>query len=158
MHTDCPERNRSLATLFQSIADLLKRRGENPHRVKAYRRGADTVLGLTEDVSEIARRGELQRLPGIGRDLSAKIEEFLASGTIQTYEQLKTPLPPEIAAWSRLPGLPESIIHHLYFHLGIRTVQDLEMLVRSHLLQTLPGVTGSDDDLLAALHSMDNVP
>jgi DNA polymerase (family 10) len=145
------ETNKTLAGLFQSMADLLEVRRKNPHRIRAYRRGAESLLHLSEDVAVVAQRGELRGIPGIGRELSSKIEEFLATRAIQSYENLKTPLPTEIAAWTALPGLSELVVQHLYFRLGIRTLTDLETLVRSHLLRTLPGVTASEDDLLAAI-------
>ncbi len=146
--------NRALATLFQSIADLLARRGANPHRVRAYRRGADSLLGLPEDVRAVAQRGALRQIPGIGKDLAAKIEEFLTTGRIQTYEELKTPLPPEIAKWTGLPGLSEPLIQRLYVRLRIQTLDDLESLVRSHLLRTVPGVTVSEEELLQAIAAL----
>lgn len=145
--------NKSLAQLFLSIADKLAARRENPHRVRAYRRAAETLVNLEEDVRAVAQRGALQEIPGIGRDLSAKILEFLKTGTIQAYEELKSPLPPEIETWITLPGLSEAVVQHLYCKLGIRTLEDLEALVRTHLLRTLPGVTASEEDLLAAIQA-----
>jgi DNA polymerase (family 10) len=145
------ETNRALAKLFFAIADVLESRGENLHRIKAYRRGAETLLGLAEDVAAVSQRGGLRQLPGIGRDLSAKIEEFLASGTVRSYEELRTPFPPEIETWTTLPGLSEAVVQYLYFRLGIRTLSDLEVLVRSRMLRTLPGVMISEDVLLAAI-------
>jgi len=145
--------NRTLAELFQAMAELLALRRANPHRIRAYRRAAESVTGLQEDVAAVAARGELQRIPGIGRDLSSKIQEFLKTGTIESYEELKISLPPEIAAWTALPGLSDTVVQHLYFRLGIRTLTDLETLVRSRLLRTLPGVTASDEDLLAAIQA-----
>lgn len=145
------ELNQTIAKLFLEIADMLAVKRANPHRIKAYRRAAETLLTLPEDVAATAKRGELQKVPGIGRALSAKIQGFLETGTVRSYEDLKSPLPPDIATWSRLPGLSESAVQHLYFRLGIRTLDDLETLTRSHLLRTLPGVTASEEDLLAAI-------
>ncbi len=150
-------RNQKLAHLFRTTADLLASRGANPHRIRAYRRAADLLATLEEDITDMADRGTLQDLPGIGRDLAGKIQEFLRTGTVQTYEELKTPLPDEIAAWRTLPGLTEPIVQHLYFKLGIRSLADLEALVRSHMLRTLPGLTASDDDILAAIQERKNV-
>jgi DNA polymerase (family 10) len=147
------EANRALAQLFLLMADKLAARRENPHRIRAYRRAAEALVNLEEDVQAVAKRGSLQEIPGIGRDLSAKILEFLKTGTIQAYEDLKSPLPPEIEAWTALPGLSEAVVQHLYVKLGIRTLEDLEALVRTHLLRTLPGVTASEEDLLAAIEA-----
>lgn len=148
-----PDRNRTLAELFRTMADLLALRRANPHRIRAYRRAAESLAGLQEDVAAVAARGELLRIPGIGRDLSGKIQEFLETGAIRSYEELKVPLPPEVAAWTALPGLSDTVVQQLYFRLGIRTLTELETLVRSRLLQTLPGVTASDEDLLAAIQA-----
>ena len=145
--------NRALATIFQAIADLLATRLENPHRIRAYRRAAESVLSLPEDIGAVAQRGELRRISGVGKELAAKIEEFLTSGRIQTYDEMKTPLPREVADWATLPGLSEPVLQYLYFRLGIRTLSDLETLAQSHLLRTLPGFTASEDALLEAIRS-----
>ena len=83
--------------------------------------------------------------------MAVKIEEFLATGTIRAYEELKTPLPEEVAGWASLPGLSDALVSYLYFRLNIRTLADLESLVASHLLRTQPGFSGSEDTLLAAI-------
>jgi DNA polymerase (family X) len=147
------ERNRQLAALFQSIADSLTGQEANPHRIRAYRRAATSMLNLHEDIAAIARRGELQTVPGIGRELSAKIEEFLATGMVPAQSTTGIPLPPAVAAWTSLPGFSESLVQYLYGRLGIRTLDDLETLVRSHLLRTMPGVTIQEDTLLAEIQA-----
>lgn len=144
------ERNQQLASLFQAMATLLASRRANPYRVRAYRKAAEVILSLDEDIAKLNREG-LEGIPGIGRDLSKKILEFIDTGTVRAYEELKTPLPEEVAAWTRLPGLSESIVNYLYFRLGIRTLGDLETLVRSHLLRTVPGFSGNEEALLDAL-------
>lgn len=143
--------NRTLAALFQSMADQLQARRENPHRIRAYRRAAESILRLNDDIALITERGELKTIAGIGKDLAAKIEEFLNTGSIEAYEQLKKPLPPDIAAWTTLPGLTDAAVQYLYFRLGISTLDDLSILVQSHLLRTLPGVVVMEADLLAAI-------
>jgi DNA polymerase (family 10) len=145
------ENNQQLATIFRSMADLLSAQRANPYRVRAYRRAADALLTLEEDVAAIAGRQGLEDIDGIGADLAKKIEEFLETGTIRAYEELKTPLPAEVKSWASLPGLSESLVTYLYFRLGIRTLADLEQITRSHLLRTLPSFSGSEERLLQAV-------
>jgi len=149
-----PTTNQQLASLLQSIANQLEARRDNPHRIRAYRRAADMIRSLSDDIATVAVRGELRAIQGIGKDLAAKIEEFLKTGTIHIYEQLRRPLPPEIADWLSLPGLSEPAVQELYFRLGIRSLEDLESLVRSHLLRTLPGVTAPEEELLVAIQKL----
>ncbi len=143
--------NHRLAGIFASMAGLLAAKGDNPYRVKAYRRAGETLRGLSEDVSLIAQRGELQSIDGIGKDLALKIQEFIQTGHIRAYDELRTPLPDEVKEWVTLPGFSEPVVHDLVFRLGIQTWEDLEMLVRSHLLRTLPGFHGSSEEVLEAI-------
>ncbi len=145
------ENNQQLATLFRSMADLLSAQRANPYRVRAYRRAADALLAIEEDVATLVERQGLEEVDGIGADLAKKIEEFLETGTIRAYEELKTPLPAEVKSWANLPGLSESLVTYLYFRLGIRTLDDLEQITRSHLLRTLPSFSGSEERLLQAV-------
>lgn len=141
----------ALATIFRNMADMLAAGHANPHRINAYRRAATSLMHLRENVTDMAQRGELQTIPGIGRDLARKIDEFLATGTIQSYEELRRPLPPDIDTWKTLPGFSEGIVHYLYFRLGIRSLDDLERLVRSHLLRSWSSLSASEDELLQAI-------
>jgi len=145
------ENNHQLATLFRSMADLLSAQRANPYRVRAYRRAADALLAAEEDIAAVAQRHGLEDIDGIGKDLAAKIREYLETGTIRAYEELKTPLPQEVKSWAQLPGLSDSLVTYLYFRLGIRTLTDLEQLVQSHLLRTMPGFSGSEECLLQAV-------
>ena len=149
-----PQHNQQIAALFRSIADLLATQRANPYRVRAYRRGADALLALEEDVAEIAKRKALEEIEGIGIDLSEKIEEFLRTGRIQTLEALKTPLPDQVRNWVQLPGFSESLVAYIYGRLNIATLPDLEQLVRSHMLRTIPGFSGSEEALLQAIETL----
>src|SRR3990167_4798173 len=97
--------NEPLAQLFQAIATLLAAQRANPYRIRAYRRAAESILALEEDVALVAQRQELEDIDGIGKDLAGKIREFLETGTIRLYEELKTPLPSDVKSWAQLPGL-----------------------------------------------------
>jgi DNA polymerase (family 10) len=146
-----PQHNRQVAAIFRSIAERLAVQRANPYRIRAYRKAADTIEALEEDIADVASRQALEDLDGIGSDLADKIEEYLKTGTIQAHEALKTPLPEAVKAWTQLPGLSESLVAYLYTRLGITTLSDLERLVRSHLLRTVPGFSGSEERLLEAI-------
>lgn len=149
-----PDTNRNLANLLLTMSDLLSTQTDNPYRVRAYRRAAQTIASLTEDIGAVSRRGELEELPGIGKDFAAKITEYLQTGRIQAYEDLKTPLPSHVLAWASLPGFSEPLVQHLYRHLHITTLDDLEALARSHLLQTRLSDSHTTTDILEAIQTL----
>ena len=146
-----PPQNQHVVTIFRSIADLLAAQRANPYRIRAYRKAADTIEALEENIADVATRHALEEIDGIGWDLAEKIEEFLRTGAIQAYETLRTPLPEAVKGWTQLPGLTESLVAYLYTRLNITTLTDLEQLVRSHLLRTVPGFAGSEERLLEAI-------
>ena len=57
--------NRTVAECFSEIADLLELLGENPFKIRAYRRGAEAVLALDEPVNEAIEAN--RSVPGLGK-------------------------------------------------------------------------------------------
>jgi len=80
-------RNQDIAKIFYEIADMYEIKGENPFRVRAYRRAAQNIENLAEDVEKVIKGRK--KIPGIGQDLMQKIKEILKKGTCKTYEELK---------------------------------------------------------------------
>lgn len=105
-------------------------------------------------MADAAQRNALEEIDGIGSDLSQKIEEFLRTGKILMLETLRMPLPEQVKGWARLPGLSESLVAYLYSRLNIASLADLEKLVRSHMLRTMPGFSGSEETLLQAIEEL----
>jgi DNA polymerase (family 10) len=132
-------KNQEIARIFDDIADLLEIKGENPFRIRAYRRAAQNIEGLTKDVAETSK-DELMKVPGIGQDLAGKIEEYVRTGRIQAYEDLKKEVPEGLSVLLSVPSLGPKTAKLLYEKLKIKNLEDLERLTREHKLQGLPGI------------------
>lgn len=131
-------KNLELAALFNEIADLLELKGESPFRVNAYRRAARALEGLTEDVEEVAARGALEEIPGVGKSIAEKITEYLRTGKITYHQELLRELPAGLPELMRIPGLGPKTAMAIYQHLGITTVEDLERAARTSRLSSVP--------------------
>lgn len=88
--------NREVAQLFSDVADMLSIRGDNVHRVLAYRRAAEAVETLGRDINQVYAEGTLTDIPGIGETLAEKIEEMLTTGKLEFYERLAKDIPPSL--------------------------------------------------------------
>jgi DNA polymerase (family 10) len=139
-------KNAEIAALFSEIADFLEIKGENPFRVRAYRRAAQAMEGLAEDVAALADRGELLEIPGIGRDLAGKIQEFLQCGVVEYLEGLRREIPVGVVELMRIHGVGPKTAKLLYEQIGVDSVEKLEELAKEHKLAGLPGIQAKTEE------------
>jgi len=81
--------NSGVADVFEQIAQMLERQGENPFKIRAYRNAVRTLEALAEPVADINARGDLKKIAGFGEAIVGKTQEILATGTCALYERLK---------------------------------------------------------------------
>ena len=132
-------KNKEIADIFNEIADILEIKGENPFRIRAYRRAGQHIEGLAKDIAGLSKE-ELLEIPGIGHDLAAKIEEYLKTGKVKSREDLRKEVPEGLAALLTVPGLGPKTAKLLYERLKIKNIDELEYLAREHKLGGLPGI------------------
>ncbi len=132
-------KNQQIASIFNEIAELLEMKGENVFRIRAYRRAAQNLDGLSADVTALSDE-ELSNIPGIGKDLIGKIHEFLEKGTVTKHEELKKEIPPGVLDLLRVPGLGPKKAKQFYDKLKIKSVDELETAIRGGKLAGLPGI------------------
>ena len=132
-------KNQEIAAIFNEIADLLEIKGENPFRIRAYRRAALNIESLSRDVAETPK-DDLMEVPGIGRDLADKIEEYVKTGSVRSYEELKKEIPGGLGMLLSVPGLGPKTAKLFYETLHIKDINELERFAREHKLSKLPGI------------------
>jgi DNA polymerase (family 10) len=132
-------KNAEIANIFNAMADLLEIKGENPFRIRAYRKAAFTIGSLGKDVSAMTE-DELLEIPGIGKDLAGKIHEYVSTGKIEAYEKMKQELPESLVTLLSVPGVGPKTVNLLYREHHVTDIDQLEKLAREHKLSTLPGI------------------
>lgn len=131
--------NAELARVFSEVADLLEIKGEDPFRVNSYRRVARTLEELPTDAAEIAARGELASLPGVGKGSAARIQELLDTGRLALREQLAREVPVSLLELLNIPGLGPKKVALLWRERGVRTLADLKAALEAGGLEKLKG-------------------
>jgi len=132
--------NFELARLFYEMATLLEVRNESVFRVRAYQRAAQMLESLTEDIAAVAARGGLQKLPGIGKDLAVRVEEFLRTGRIDQLEAMRRDVPPRFLTLLEIRGLGPRTAKLLWNRLGVDSVERLEELCRTKEILNVAGI------------------
>lgn len=131
-------KNLEIAKLFYNIADILELQ-EVPWKPQAYRKAAQAIETLSEDIEDLWKRRELKNVPGVGEHLAAKIEEYLKTGKLQYYENLKKEIKINIEELNEIPSLGPKKIKLLYQKLHIKSIKDLEKAIQKHKVQKLSG-------------------
>jgi DNA polymerase (family 10) len=148
-------RNAEIADAFAELADLYELDGAIVHRVLAYRNAAKAIRETPLSVSELARSGRAQELPGIGKTLAEKIGLLLETGSIPSADKLKARFPAGLIEVTRVPGLGPKRARRLHDELGIASLDDLRAAAETRRLRTLPGFgPKAEENVLAALATL----
>jgi DNA polymerase (family 10) len=134
-----PMKNFEIARLFNLMADVLELRQQNVFRIRAYRRAAQNLESLHEDVEALARQSRLDEIPGIGADLAGKISEYLETGHVRDIERVARRIPAGVVALMNVPGIGPKMAMRLY-RKGITDLDRLEKAARAGRLRGLPGI------------------
>jgi DNA polymerase (family 10) len=135
-----PVHNIDIANIFDQIADFLEIEDQNPFRIRAYRNAARTVRGLGSELKDMVSAGEdLTELPGIGKELAAKIHEMLETGTVNALVKLQQRIPQSVTEILKLPNLGPKRVRVLYHDLKIKDLQQLSEAARQGRIRSLEG-------------------
>ncbi|MHB0913329.1 MAG: DNA polymerase/3'-5' exonuclease PolX [Armatimonadota bacterium] len=137
-------KNQRIARIFENMADLLEIEGGETFRIRAYRRASAEIDALAENLEEIARRGQLEEIPGIGESIAAKIQDILATDTTPAYEELKSRVPEGLLDMLQIPEVGPRTVATIYEKFGITTIDELESAAKKRKLR---GEIGTKQEL-----------
>lgn len=132
--------NGDAAAMFDLIADMLQLKGENVHRVLAYRRAAETIASLPRSLKAVYEEGTLTELSGIGDTLAEKIEELFSTGQLEFYNRLAAEIPPGVVAMMKVPGMGPKKAAMFWKEVGINNLDELKAAAEQGKLRDLPGM------------------
>lgn len=133
--------NQKIAKIFDFIGQYLAIQNI-VFKPQAYQKAAAALDVLPIDVQEIysqqGLRG-LEEIPGVGKSLAKKIEEYLKTGQIKYYEQLQKQLPVDIYQLTQVEGIGPKTVQKLYQALRVKNIIDLGKVARDQKIRNLPG-------------------
>jgi DNA polymerase (family 10) len=135
--------NGPLARMFNEIADILELEGsDRKFEVRAYRKAALSIESMQEDVSSLYKERGIEGLlgiPGVGKGLALKIEEYIKTGRMRKYEELKRQYPVDFDSLTRIQGIGAKKAYRLYRELGIKDIESLKKALKEHRIMKLEG-------------------
>ncbi len=131
-------KNQEIAKILYEIADLLEIEGVE-FKPRAYRKAAQNIESLSVDIEELYKKGQLEKIPGVGKSIAEKIKEYLETGKVRKLEELREKIPVDIESLSAVEGLGPKMIKVLYEKLGVKNLDDLERVAKQRRIRRLKG-------------------
>ncbi len=134
-------KNQEIAKILYEIAGYLEMEGV-AFKPRAYEKAAHSIESLEEDIAEIYQKNgieALKNIPGVGQSIAEKIEEFLKTGKVKYYEDLKKKYPVAISEMTQVEGLGPKMALKLYQKLKIKNIKELEEAAKSGKISKLEG-------------------
>ncbi len=133
--------NQEIAKILYEIGDFLESE-EVPFKPYAYKNAAITVDALEQNVADIYKKGGLKALgeiPSVGDSIAQKIEEYIKTGKIKYYSELKRKLPIKMEEMIAVEGMGPKRARYLFQKLGITNLKELEKAAKQNKIAGLFG-------------------
>jgi DNA polymerase (family X) len=132
--------NHGLAERLREAAALLEQQNANRYIVGAYRKAADTLASLGEDVRVIFQTQGYQglvALPAVGPQIARAIVEMLRTGRWMQLDRLRGTVDAE-ALFSSVPGVGPKLARLVMDSLHIDSLEGLEIAAHDSRLAEVP--------------------
>ncbi len=134
------ENNKLLANIFSDMAAIYRYEGsEEKFRALAYQKASRVLEGLQEDVSVYMKQRTLEEIPGIGESIAEKIKEFITTGKIKKYEEIKKLVPHEIMELMEVKGFGPESLRRIHTELKIGSKEELIKALQDGRISKLKG-------------------
>ncbi|RKX71264.1 DNA polymerase/3'-5' exonuclease PolX [candidate division WOR-3 bacterium] len=131
-------KNKELVQIFETMADALEFKGENPFKVNAYRKAARVLGEIDLDIAAVKEEEELMRIPGIGSGIAKKIIEYLTTGRIKKYEEAIKGIPVSLLELLKIQNLGPKTLALAHKKLKVKSIDDLIRVIENGQLARLP--------------------
>ena len=128
-----------IAEVLERIATLLELKGENPFKIRAYTNAARSIETWGGDSAVFGDLEALEKIPGIGKAIAAKIKELTETGRLFFYDELRAEFPADILELFSLPGLGAKKIKALHEQLQVSSIAQLRQACEEGRVAALPG-------------------
>jgi DNA polymerase (family 10) len=129
--------NAEIARTLKEIRSLMEFAGEPFFKFMAYERAAETIENAAP-VAQLIASNELQKLPGVGKTIAARVAELLETGQIAYREELAGKYPLTLLEVLGVSGIGMKTAQALFHEQGIASLADLERALDTEALAGMP--------------------
>src|SRR3954470_9366185 len=114
-------------------------RGDDPFRIRSYRRAAEAIEALPNQIIElVSDEKKLLEIPGIGKGMAANLREIAGEGKLRLHSELLTQFRPSMLELLKIQGLGPKTIALIWDAYQVCDVEGVEKLAKERKIQDLP--------------------
>ncbi|HEX4639997.1 MAG TPA: DNA polymerase/3'-5' exonuclease PolX [Chthoniobacterales bacterium] len=129
----------TIADVLEKVGTLLELKGENPFKIRAYVNAARSIETWGGSIADLSNEEVLEKIPGIGKAIAAKIKELVETGSLKFFADLRAEFPADILELFSLPGLGAKKIKALHEKLHVSSIAQLHEACVAGRVAELPG-------------------
>lgn len=155
--------NLEIAKILREIAYILEmgvtgKDGEDPKsqiglifKIRSYRRAADVIENLYPEIDELYKTEKISgllKIPSIGKAIALKLEEYITTGKLRYYEDLRKDIPINVSEFMNLEGIGPKTIMTLYSNLKIKNISELEKAALGGKIRKIAGFSKKREEAI----------
>ncbi|MGB8641951.1 MAG: DNA polymerase/3'-5' exonuclease PolX [Nitrososphaeraceae archaeon] len=155
--------NLEIANILREIAYILEmgvtgKDGEDPKskiglifKIRSYRRAADVIENLYPEIDELYKTEKISgllKIPSIGKAIALKLEEYITTGKLRYYEDLRKDIPINVSELMNLEGIGPKTIMTLYTNLKIKNISELEKAALGGKIRNIAGFSKKREEAI----------
>jgi len=155
--------NLEIASILREIAYILEmgvtgKDGEDPKskiglifKIRSYRRAADVIENLYPEIDELYKTEKISgllKIPSIGKAIALKLEEYITTGKLRYYEDLRKDIPVNVSEFMNLEGIGPKTIMTLYNNLKIKNISELEKAALGGKIRNIAGFSKKREEAI----------
>jgi DNA polymerase (family 10) len=131
--------NKAIAGLLYETADLLEIDNQDPFRIRSYRRAAEAIEALDQQVAQlIADPKKLLEVPGIGKGMLLNLQEIFKDKRLALHDELIGKYKPTMLDLLKIQGLGPKTIALIWSAYQVADLEGVEKLAREGKIRELP--------------------
>jgi DNA polymerase (family 10) len=150
--------NKEIAQLFRNVAASYSIKNEAKFRFQllAYQKAADSIDGLTVQISDLYKEDKLPMIPGVGPTLQMRLDELMKTGKVKHFEEVMKDIPRPVFVLMQIPSIGPKKAYRISEHFKLKNpktaVSDVEKLAKTGKIAGLEGFgEKSEKDILRAV-------
>lgn len=148
--------NAEIAKKLYEVGEILTIKGDR-FRSRAYNMAAQRITALTEDIKVVADRGDLEKIPGVGKSIAMTIGELLETGDSVVLAELRASLPDGVLEMIAIEGIGPKQAMRFNSELGVTSIDELEAAAKAKRISPLRGFgEKKEENILKAISEYRN--